>query len=388
MNNTLKRYNMKNKYPIIYIDPQSSGNLSAYDHGVLCKVNSPILYICSHHYDYMDMGDNIQMFPIFSYNKISNPLLKLLSYLCSMIRLFWIIACNRPAIIHIQWLRIPHFDYVFYWLVKLLLKPKIIFTAHNVLPHNTGNRYKGIYRKMYRLVNHIIVHADATRQEIQQDFNVEPDKISVIHHGTLKMSIDSNELKRQETDYIQKYKTEGKIVFTSLGEQSHYKGIDLLVDIWQHTPELNTNGALQIIFAGKNVGIDFSPISGSENVTIIDERISNEEYYFLLRQTDVYLLPYRKISQSGALFTAMEQHVPVLVSNAGGLAEPLTIASIGWKVRAGDTTSLCNTLLHLAIHPEEIRKVKNDSEGWKAVCDAYSWDNISCQTQQLYDKLS
>lgn len=378
---------MKNKYPIIYIDPQSSGNLSAYDHGVLCKVNSPILYICSHHYDYMDMGDNIQMFPIFSYNKISNPLLKLLSYLCSMIRLFWIIACNRPAIIHIQWLRIPHFDYVFYWLVKLLLKPKIIFTAHNVLPHNTGNRYKGIYRKMYRLVNHIIVHADATRQEIQQDFNVEPDKISVIHHGTLKMSIDSNELKRQEAALKQKYPTEGKIVFTSLGEQSPYKGIDLLVDIWQHTPELNKNENLQIIFAGKNVGIDVSLISGFKNVTIIDERISNEEYYFLLHQTDVYLLPYREISQSGALFTAMEEHIPMLVSDAGGLAEPLGIAEVGWKVKANDKQSLREKLLWLSGHPDEIKKVKNNTEGWKSVCDNYSWDTISLQTQSLYDKM-
>ena len=379
---------MKNNHPIFYIDPQSSGNLAAYDYGVLCKVSSPILYICSCHYDYLDMADNIQMCPIFNYNKISNPLLKVMSYMWSMLQLFRLIVRKRPSLIHIQWLRIPHFDYVFYWLVKHLLKPKIIFTAHNVLPHNTGDRYKGIYRKMYRLVNHIIVHADATQKEIQEEFNVEPEKISVIHHGTLKMSINTEELKKQVSDYLQKYKTEGKIVFTSLGEQSHYKGIDLLVDIWQHTPELNTNGALQIIFAGKNVGIDFSPISGFENVTIIDERISNEEYYFLLRRTDVYLLPYRKISQSGALFTAMEEHVPMIVSDAGGLAEPLTIAPIGWKVRACDTTSLCETLLHLAGHPEEIRRVKSDSKGWKAVCAAYSWDNISLQTQQLYGEIN
>ena len=375
----------KNKL-ILYIDPQSSGNLAAYDYGVLCKISSPILYICSRHYDYLDVADNIQLCPIFNYNKINNPLLKLMSYIWSMLQLFWLIARKRPSLIHIQWLRIPHFDYIFYWLVKLLLKPIIIFTAHNVLPHNTGDRYKGIYRKMYRLVNHIIVHAEATRQEIQRDFNVEPDKISVIHHGTLKMSIDSNELKRQETDYMQKYKTEGKIVFTSLGEQSHYKGIDLLVDSWQHTPELNTNGALQIIFAGKNVGIDFSPISGFENVTIIDERISNEEYYFLLRRTDVYLLPYRKISQSGALFTAMEEHVPLLVSDAGGLAEPLGIAKIGWSIEADSPSALTDQLLYLASHREEIEAIKNDAESWRKVQHAYSWTSISEETFKLYKK--
>lgn len=376
---------MKDGKLVFYIDPQSAGNLSAYDYGVLSEVSLPVVYVCSRFYDYKEMGGNIQIIPIFSYNKISNPLLKLLSYLWSMVRLFWMIARKRPSIIHIQWLRVPHFDYMFYWLVKHLFKSKIIFTAHNVLPHNTGNRFKGIYRKMYRLVGHIIVHADATQKEIQEDFNVKADKLSVIHHGTLKMSIDAEELKRQEAAFKQKYPTEGKIVFTSLGEQSLYKGIDLLVDIWKDTPELNENGNLQIIFAGKNAGIDFTKISGFENVTIVDERISNEEYYFLLHQADVYLLPYRKISQSGALFTAMEEHVPMLVSDAGGLADPLEIAEVGWKVKANDKDSLSEKMLWLAAHPEEIGKVRNNAEAWQRVCDNYSWETISRQTQALYD---
>lgn len=379
---------MKDGKLVFYIDPQSAGNLSAYDYGVLSEVSLPVVYVCSRYYDYKEMGGNIRITPIFSYNRISNPLLKLLSYLWSMIRLFWMIARKRPAIIHIQWLRVPHFDYMFYWLVKHLFKLMIIFTAHNVLPHNTGNRYKGIYRKMYRLVSHIIVHADATRKEIQEDFGIEPDKFSVIHHGTLKMSIDSDELKRQEAAFKQKYPTEGKIVFTSLGEQSPYKGIDLLVDIWKDTPELNNNGNLQIIFAGKNAGIDFSPISGFKNVTIVDERISNEEYFFLLHQAEVYLLPYRKISQSGALFTAMEEHVPMLVSDAGGLAEPLEIAEVGWKVKANDKDSLREKLLWLAAHPDDIKKVRNNTEAWQRVCDNYSWDTISRQTQALYDMMN
>ena len=379
---------MKPERPILYIDPQSSGNLAAYDHGVLCCVGEPVVYACSCHYDYEPMPENIRPCPIFRYNKINNPVFKLLSYLWSMLNLWWLIVREKPRLIHVQWLRIPHFDYAFYWLVKKLHKPSLLFTAHNVLPHNTGNRYRSIYGKVYQLFDHIIVHADATRQEIESGFNINGKKISVIHHGTLKMSIDQDKLKAQQEAFMQKYPIAGKIVFTSLGEQSHYKGIDLLIDIWQHTPELNTNEALQLIFAGKNVGIDFSPISGFENVTIIDERISNEEYYFLLRRTDVYLLPYRIISQSGALFTAMEENIPMIVSDAGGLAEPLTIAPIGWKVRACDTTSLCETILHLAGHPEEIRKVKSDSEGWKAVCAAYSWDNISRQTQQLYGEIN
>lgn len=377
---------MKIERPILYIDPQSSGNLAAYDHGVLCCVSESIVYACSCHYDYEPMPANILPCPIFRYNKISNPVVKLLSYLWSMLSLWRLIARGKPRLIHVQWLRIPHFDYAFYWLVKKLYKPTLLLTAHNVLPHNTGNRYRSIFGKVYRLFDHIIVHAEATRQEIESGFNINDTKISVIHHGTLKMSIDHDKLIAQQEAFMQKYPIAGKTVFTSLGEQSGYKGIDLLTDIWQHAPELNSNPNILIIFAGKNVGIDFSPISGFSNVIITDERISNEEYNFLLTNTDVYLLPYRKISQSGALFTAMEEHVPMIVSDAGGLAEPLAYANIGWKIKAGDKESLRQILLHLAAHPDEIKKVRNNIEGWETVCNKYNWKSISQQTDLLYNK--
>ena len=371
---------------LFYIDPQSTGNLSAYDHGVLSEVTTPVCYICSRYYDNGEMPPNVQKHPIFRYNRIGNPLLKLLSYLWSMCLLFRMIAKNRPEVIHVQWFRVHHIDFMFYWLVKHLFHPTIIITAHNVLPHDTGTRYKGIYNRTYRLFDHIIVHAEATRHELQNEFHVSQEKIHVIHHGTLKMNIDPAKQKSEEPTFRQKYQTEDRIVFTSLGDQTPYKGIDLLIDIWQTTPALNTNDHVRLIIAGKNSGVDYSAISGFDNVTITEGRIPNEEYHFLICHTDVYLLPYRKISQSGALFTAMEEHTPVLVSDAGGLSEPLDMAKIGWKVKAGDHESLRKALLHLASHPEEIQEVKNNTTNWETVCNNYSWKTISQQTAHLYEK--
>lgn len=378
---------MNKKKLVLYIDPQSTGNLAAYDFGVLSEVEGEVDYVCSRYYDYREMGPNVRMLPLFSYNRIGNPLLKLLSYLWSMGRLLVLTARLRPAVVHVQWLRVPHVDYMFYWIMKRLYGPAMVMTAHNVLPHNTGNRYRGIYGKVYRLFDRLIVHAEATRREIHDIFGIEEERISVIHHGTLRMDFDAEALKKQEAALRRKYPTEGKTVFTSLGEQSAYKGIDLLVDIWRSTPELNSNEALQIIFAGKNRGIDFTSLAACSNVTVADERISNEEFHYLLRETSVYLLPYRKISQSGALFTAIDEHVPLLVSDAGGLAEPLSVAPVGWKVKACDKESLRQMLLHLARNPQEIKAVKDDAEGWEKVCEAYRWDGISRQTYSLYKSL-
>ena len=373
---------------IFYIDPQSSGNLSAYDYGVLSKVNSTVCYICSRYYDYKEMSPNIHPYPIFKYNHIKNPVFKLFSYLCSMLRLLLLLIKQRPCIVHVQWLRVPHFDYAFYRLVRRFLHPVLILTAHNLLPHNTGNRYKNIYYKVYHLFDHIIVHAQTTQDEICNRFHINIQKTSVIHHGTLKMVADQEKLKRQEHIFKQKYLTEGVLVFTSLGEQSRYKGIDLLVEIWNETPALHDNQHLRLILAGKNNGIDYSPIKHFSNVIIVNKRISNEEYLYLLHLTDVFLLPYRTISQSGALFTAMEEGIPILVSDAGGLSEPLAIANIGWKVRADDKESLRQMLIHLVSHPYETRRMKNNKQCWETVCAKYSWNTISIQTQDLYHKLT
>jgi glycosyltransferase involved in cell wall biosynthesis len=141
-----------------------------------------------------------------------------------------------------------------------------------------------------------------------------------------------------------------------------------------------------LILAGKVVGIDLTPLKQCANVKVEDSRLTNEEYMFLLRRTDVYMLPYRKISQSGALFTAMTEHIPLLVSDAGGLSEPLDMANIGWKVKAGDKESLRQQLIYIANHNEDIAKIKDDSDSWERLCDAYGWTEISHKTSVLYNR--
>lgn len=374
------------KKTIIYIDPQSSGNLAAYDHGVLSAIDGMVYYACSRYYDYETMPDNVIPCPLFSYNRISNTLLKALSYLFSLIRLFFLVLAKKPQVIHIQWFRIPVVDYYYYKFLKLCSSAKIIYTAHNVLPHNTGNRYSNVFRKTYRMANAIIVHSANTKKEIAETFGINNGKINVIRHGTLKMKYDEGRMQAERKTLEDKYPTNGKLVFTSLGEQSAYKGIDLLAEVWMTTPELRDNSNVMLILAGKGVGIDLTPLKQCANVKVEDSRLTNEEYMFLLRRTDVYMLPYRKISQSGALFTAMTEHIPLLVSDAGGLSEPLDMANIGWKVKAGDKESLRQQLIYIANHNEDIAKIKDDSDSWERLCDAYGWTEISHKTSVLYNR--
>lgn len=91
------------KQDILYIDPQSYGNLAAYDYNLLTNTQKDILYIHSQKYDYKAM--NLPGKPWFKYNKLHSSLAKVLSYALTYAKIFCLIMCWRPRIIHVQWFK-------------------------------------------------------------------------------------------------------------------------------------------------------------------------------------------------------------------------------------------------------------------------------------------
>lgn len=373
---------------IFFIDPQSMGNLAEYDYSVTHEINCNIIYLCSKYYDY-NINKKIKYIPIFSYNHKKNFVLKSGSYACSLIKLVFYIIKYKPNLIHIQWFKIPSLDYLYWKVLKNILHIPIVHTAHNVLPHNTGNKYKEIYGKIYsQLLDKIIVHNEKTKIELINLFNLSKDKIIVIRHGLLNMKYNVEEYNKFLLDNPYNDAIKDKIVFTSLGEQSWYKGSDIIIDVWNSTPELNQSDKCCLVIAGKFDGIDFKKIESTKNVIIKNNRISNEEYMFWLKHTAAYLLPYRVISQSGALLTTLAAHIPIVVSNVGGLNEPLNVAEVGWNIGNANPENLRKTLLSILYAPHIIELIKNNIKSWNSIEDFYDWEQISKQTESLYYEMT
>lgn len=375
------------KKKIFYIDPQSMNNLSEYDYSVTKEIDCEIIYLCSKYYDYK-INPKFKYIYVFKYNYIKNVFRKSLSYVISLIYIAILIIKYKPVLVHIQWFKIPKLDYLFWKVVKKIFRIQIIHTAHNVLPHNTGNTYHDIYRKIYKnLSDKIIVHSANTQEELCGLFHVEQEKVAIIKHGLLKMKYNEIEYKNQFRNSPLHEIIQNKIVFTSLGEQSYYKGSDLIIEAWFKSPQLNQSDKCVLILAGKFDKIDYKKIENYKNVYIKNQRISNEEYMFWLKHTDAYLLPYRTISQSGALLTALSEHIPVITTNVGGISEPISIAHIGWNIGDAKIENLQKTLLNILHSPEEILNIKKDDEGWKKIEKFYDWRKISKETELLYELL-
>jgi len=375
---------------IFYVDPQSMSNLAKYDYNLLRGIDMPIYYFCSTYYD-CEVDPRLNYRRVFSYNKLPYNWMKALSYMCSWLVILFYVAWLRPKVVHIQWFRIPRFDYTAVRLMQRLFGVKVVFTAHNILPHQ-GNESKcaDVFRKAYHAFDSIIVHSLTTKNELKRTFNIDDQKVVVARHGILPFNISDNQYRATEQEYDKKYAAlRGKTVFAALGYQNAYKGTDLLAQVWAGTPELCNNSGAMLLIIGKvnDAAMDLSMIENIPNVICDNRHIPDEEFLYLLRHTDVYLLPYREISQSGAMLTVLTEHVPLLLTDVGSLAEPLDIAPVGWKIPPSDAPALKHALLSLLDHPEDITAIKNNNSAWQKVCQYYNWSDISRLTQRLYRQL-
>lgn len=387
----IKKNHIKSNNDIVFfIDPQSMINLAVYDYHLLEDINDfDIHYICSKHLDYKENSHH-SYHKLFKYNHLGNSFLKACSYVSTYVYLLYLFITLKPKLVHVQWFRLQHFDLYYYKLSKKIFKFKLLYTAHNILPLNTGDSYFPVFSKIYKICDTIIVHSNDTKMQLVNKFSIPQNQIAVIHHGYLQLNYDKSLLEDNLQQYNVKYNFGNKIIFTSLGFQNAYKGYDIIARVWDTTAELNQNDNCMLVMIGKNQGVDFSFLSKYNNVIIEDRRLSNEEYYYLLSHTSVYLLPYRKtsFSQSGALMTTISEKIPTLVTNVGGLPEPLQLADIGWIIEDDvNETNLQAALLSILHHPEEISKIKHNEDAWRKVQDYYDWHNISLQTQELYHKV-
>ena len=91
-----------------------------------------------------------------------------------------------PEIVHVQFLpmlrwRLP----LDLWLLRLCRRrgSRIMLTVHDLLPHDTADRYREVYRRLYGFADGLICHSATVEGRLRAEFAVPAERISVIPHG-------------------------------------------------------------------------------------------------------------------------------------------------------------------------------------------------------------
>lgn len=376
---------------VFYIDPQSYNNLSLYDFSLLSPMKDDgEVSIAYYHSDQYQLPEKPvpDSYALFCYNNKPNVVAKSLSYIGSMMRIAKDIWRQRPDVVHVQWTRLWIIDYLFA-LYAIVCGCRMVHTVHNLLPHSPKRFDKPKCRAYYRLMSAIIVHVQRTANELSAQFGIAQERVHVIHHGVIQPPLIENDAVSEQMKKICQNLgiNSGDFVFSCPGYQYKYKGVEMLADVWLNNACFRENPNLHLLLVGKNRDVPaevFEKLNEVKNVFILDQQIDDVDFEAFLRLSSVILLPYKTISQSGLLFTALCSRIPVAVTDVGGLTEPLQIAKVGWNMGEPTENNLVSMMHYLLDHKEEVAEVRNDRVAFEKIINAYSWEKISADTRMLY----
>ena len=169
------------------------------------------------------------------------------------------------------------------------------------------------------------------------------------------------------------------------GFQNRYKGADVLVDAIYQLP-IKIRERVEAIIVGKsdnNLLKECAPKCKELDITWINKFVDDAKLYNYIGSSDVILLPYRSISQSGVLLLALSFKKTILTSNLPSFIETLEGYESEWFFESENSKSLSHLIeryVEGSIDNEKMQSII------KKLCDKYSWKNTAIATVHAYLK--
>jgi glycosyltransferase involved in cell wall biosynthesis len=309
------------------------------------------------------------------------------------------------ALPRIVWLRIRgvrvlhlHWTYLFAWpwadrLVVVRLLPRlwfttvlavargmgmrIVFTAHNVLPHHrVFDDDRAARAALLARSDQVITLTTAARERVSEEFSVPPSKISVIPEGTPRLAPPAARAHRQRERLV------------AFGHLEEYKGVDLLVEA---ASLVARQRACQVELMGTASDPAYKDRleealahlrSDGVEASWADRRFSDEELVSLLARADLAAFPFRAITNSTSLRVAMASRVVCVVPELPALCDVPRDAAL--RFTPGDVADLARAIVEgLGMDADARSSMLDAASAW---LDEWSWERVARATRTVYER--
>lgn len=293
---------------------------------------------------------------------------------------------RKPDIIHFQWLPFVEYsrmDRLFLGLLHALSpQSKVFLTVHNVYPHRLQDNQKANYRKRFDMLKKYIagylVHLESSKHEFAKEFGINENMITVAYHGIYN---------HNKTAISKRLIDDGFIHVIMYGIQSRYKGADILMKALGLLP-IQYQEIIRCSIIGRTDPLLFEECHEDAerlNVDWENQFVSDDYLFDAIEKSDLILLPYRAISQSGVLLLALSYKKPILTSNLPSFKETLDGYPDSYFFESNNPQSLANKLVEFV--DGKIDKVRM-CKVIERLNDKYSWDETAKRTLEAYGVLA
>lgn len=391
----------------LFIETLGDGGIAHYTYNLIqaIKKTSDVSLITTSKYEFQDSKSGIGVHCIFFniafaiINKVAwlsketlfptllRRCLKVLEFPINAVQCVYIAKRERKQLIHFQTIHLIEL------LLVVLFKItgfKIVYTIHNVLPsHKKLNLLQRIfYSFLYACCDFLIIHSEVSRQDAIKLYRISPKKIVVIPHGDYKFFIPEKQLSKIEAkEKLGIPEQRNTILF--FGAIRSNKGLHDLLDAIPTIKNKISN--VLLIIAGEPLQDYFKYQKHIQSLGITDaifeslEYIPIEEVSTYFYASDIVILPYHEISQSGVLHLAYAFGKPVIASNIGGFQEVVEDGKNGFLIPPHNPELISEKVIKILNNDDLAEKMGKHS---LFLADSkFSWESIAQKTEHLYTEI-
>jgi len=283
---------------------------------------------------------------------------------------------NKLGIIHLHFFdfHVPNF------LVLLLAKfypVKTVVTVHDVDSFHAAS--SGFLERMgYRLIDGVIVHNQSSFHDLtKKKFRIP--QVKIVPHGNYQPFVNQLPLPSHDGNML-------TLLF--FGQIKEVKGLDILLEALSIV--VKQRSKVKLIIAGRPWKTDkkkylelIHDLDLEDFVETHFRYIEDDEIETFFQKSDLVVLPYRRIYQSGVLLLTMSYGRAVISSDLPAFTEIITHSKNGFTFKEGNPKDLANCILNST--PEKIRKVTLGTK--ETIAGKYDWINIGKETKDFYNSL-
>jgi len=301
---------------------------------------------------------------------------------------------SKPKIFHVLWNnKFQSFDRTVLMLYYKALRKRIALTVHNVNAARRDSRdtlwNRLTLRIQYRLADHLFAHTDKMKVELSEEFGVPKSRITVVPFGINNAVPNTSLTPTRAKQRLGLREQEKAILF--FGNIAPYKGLEYLVAAFHEILRRDRDYRLLIAGRPKDCAEYWERIHASirgdlesGKILLKAQYIPDEETEAYFKGSDVLVLPYTHIYQSGVLFLAHSFGLPVLAADVGSLKEELVEGKNGFVFRPADPADLARAIETYFSSDLFSRLDQQRGEIRDRAAKQHSWETVGRMTMEVY----